>query len=252
MIEVDEIKPEEDTIDKNDSDFEDLPEVVLQRFNSKMPVDEVEDSDSEDFNLDGNQMILEEEKMGNKEILKFKKKTMEDIEEKLKNYNFRCDVYTEDEETGDSIYPMFTTLVDFYQSEHFKLKSSGFLLSSRFLMTEKSKSTFKNISFKNYLDTTTNRKLKKINDTLLESTTASQLGQLSTSSTNIENFFSRIITPTEFEEEFMPFLNNLTMFLKKFDMRNSNKYTSSFMPTKRYEYITDKKKEVEEEKYGIA
>lgn len=69
------------------------------------------------------------EQLGNDEIYKMMQKSLEEIEKKLENYNFRGDSVQEGSDKGNSEYPIFTTVLDFYQKAQFTLGRQSFFMS---------------------------------------------------------------------------------------------------------------------------
>jgi len=89
-------------------------------------------------------------------------KSLNEIEKKLENYNFRGDQLDENASKKDSHYPIFTTVLDFYQKAQFTLGSqSYFMTDTRFILSEAS--TIKQVGFNEYLDNYSGRKFKEIN-----------------------------------------------------------------------------------------
>ena len=97
--------------------------------------EDIENGDEEDFEFEPNKDV-EEEIIGNNEIYDIKRRTLEEVEKKLENYNFRYDTF---KKSSNNSYPVFTTLIDFYQKAHTQLGTKGYLCNERFLIKEGSK-----------------------------------------------------------------------------------------------------------------
>ena len=201
--EEDDQNEDDESEDSDDSEeFKDIAAGDDQTFNFE-PTSEKEGDTS-----------TTEEKMENQEVYSLKKTTLEQVEEKLKHYNFRFDTLDQEQVKGDAKYPMFTTLIDFYQKSHTELSVRGFLCSSRFAITEETEK-LKKVSFNQYLDSYSNRRFKDFNTSLLKNAKGLGLETGGADNEGMGNYYSRLIDAKNFQDEFYPFLIEVTEYFKQ-------------------------------------
>ena len=158
-----------------------------------------DDQENESFDMEDE----DAEEFGNDEILGLKKKTLEDIEKKLEDYNFRGDKANEvTEENHLSKFPIFTTILDFYQNAHFFMGHHSFFKDERFRMNEHS--TLRHVGFNEYLDNYSGRKFKDLNESIAKRFTNLGFGSSEGDVNMFHNRYFRVVDANVFEKEFFP------------------------------------------------
>ena len=180
-------------------------ELIIDENKDKIEEEEEEDYD-DDFqvsNEDSTGVVLD-----NQKVLEMMKITYEQIEKKLEDYNFRgCtnEVQVEGEETK---YPIFTTVLDYYMDCHFKLGSeSHFVKNHCFKLTNNKQ--LRNVDFDEYLDISSGRKFKELNEALASKFTDMGINKTSGTDVNLlSDRYFRLVDSVVFENEFCKEIQN--------------------------------------------
>ena len=135
MVTTIQTNPEEILNDEEEDEFADLGDID----SLKKQVSQMSYGDSEN--------LMNNTAFGNKEIVSLKKKTLEEIEQRLKEYNFRFDNI----DNSSTDYPKFTTVLDFYQEEEFKKDyKRSFFFKSKFRFDYLTDQEEKSLSLHNF------------------------------------------------------------------------------------------------------
>lgn len=222
---VESVSPDKDTTQDELDGFKEVGETNEggDSANQKEQADAISASnqdtaDQDDFELDAAESEGAE-KLGNNEIYKMMQKSLDEIEKKLENYNFRGDQLDEHSSKKDSSFPIFSTVLDFYQKAQFTLGGKSlFMTEPRFKLNEAS--TIKQVGFNEYLDNYSGRKFQEINSEIAKKFMSMGFAMDSYEVSAFNDRYFRLIDSNVFEKEFVPaipeYIKNIALLTKAF------------------------------------